>query len=199
MTNTSQTVEQTNHRLICDALRETMRAGPGAVESVSSLRYRASAVLYLLLLEHPIDGRGRCWSCPGVLSGVRPRPCQIHFKASDWLLHHPDEVLRSHLTREFGTTSLRLPNVLSRRTTGTPPRSGLTVRARPDPHDTDTDVPPAVTGEPRPDPSQTPALPAPLPARELREAGRPDPAPNGAGVHPVHGAVPPSIAGWSVG
>jgi hypothetical protein len=119
MTNTSRTVEQTNHRLIRDALRETLRAGPGALERVGSLRYRASAVLYLLLLEHPIDGRGRCWSCPGVLSGLRPRPCQIHLKASDWLLHHPDEVLRSHLARqfgrEFGTVSL-----LSHRTTGTP-------------------------------------------------------------------------------
>jgi hypothetical protein len=121
MISTSRTVEQTNHRLICDALRETMRAGPGAIERVSSIRYRASAVLYLLLLEHPIDGRGRCWSCPGVLSGLRPRPCQIHVKASDWLLHHPDEVLRSHLAREFGAASLLSPNVLSPRATGTPP------------------------------------------------------------------------------
>ena len=170
MISTSRTVEQANHRLICDALRETMRAGPGAVERVSSIRYRASAVLYLLLLEHPIDGRGRCWSCPGVLSGLRPRPCQIHVKASDWLLHHPDEVLRSHLAREFGAASLLSPNVLSPnvlspRATGALPRSGLTVKARPDP-------------------AQTLALPGPLPVRESREAGRPDPAPGGAGVRP---------------
>jgi hypothetical protein len=176
MISTSRTVEQTNHRLICDALRETMRAGPGAVERVSSIRYRASAVLYLLLLEHPIDERGRCWSCPGVLSGLRPRPCQIHVKASDWLLHHPDEVLRSHLAREFGAASLLSPNVLSPRATGTPPRSGLTVKARPDP-------------------AQPPAHPGPLPVREFREAGRPDPAPGGAGVHPEgprFRRVPPS-------
>ncbi|MGB6164944.1 MAG: hypothetical protein WCF33_19535 [Pseudonocardiaceae bacterium] len=45
MTNTSRTVEQTNHRLIRDALRETLQAVPGAIETVGSLRYRASAVL----------------------------------------------------------------------------------------------------------------------------------------------------------
>ena len=98
MTNTDWTVEQTNHRLICDALREALRAGPGAVEKVGSLRYRASTVLYLLLLEHSLEGRGRCWSCPGVLSWLRPRPCQIHVKARDWLQHRPDEVL-PHLAR----------------------------------------------------------------------------------------------------
>ncbi len=166
--DTSRTVEQTNHRLIRDALRETLQAGPSALEKAGSLRYRASAVLYLLLLEHPLDERGRCWSCPGVLRWLRPRPCQIHLKASDWLLHHPDEAL-SHLARELGAASLLSPNVLARRTPGTPPRSGLTVRARPDPRD--TDVPPAAAGEPRPDPAQI----------------------------PVHGAVPPSLAGWSVG
>ena len=83
VTSTGRTVDQTSHRLVREALRETVRAGPGAGERVGSIRYRASAVLYLLLLEHPIDERGRCWSCPGVLSGLRPRPCQIHVKASD--------------------------------------------------------------------------------------------------------------------
>ena len=115
-TNTNHTVGQTNHRLIRDALR----AGPGAVEKVGSLRYRASAVLYLLLLEHAIDERGRCWSCPGALS---------------WLLHHPDEVLRSHFARQFGR-EFGAVRLLSHRATGTPPRSGLTVKARPDPRDT---------------------------------------------------------------
>jgi hypothetical protein len=171
MTSTSRTIEQTHHRLIRDALRETLQAGPGALENIDSLRYRASAVLYLLLLEHPLDERGRCWSCPGALSWLRPRPCQIHLKASEWLLHHPDEVLRSHLAREFGTTSL-----LSHRPTGTPPRSGLTVKARPDP-------------------AQTPTRHV----REHHDVGRPNPAFEGAGEHPVHGAMPPSIAAWSVG
>jgi len=70
VTSTGQTVEQTSYRLLCEALRESVRAGPGAVERVGSIRYQASAVLYLLLLEHPIDRRGRCRSCPRVLIGL---------------------------------------------------------------------------------------------------------------------------------
>jgi hypothetical protein len=67
VTSAGWTVEQTSHRLLCEALRESVRAGPGAVERVGSIRYQASAVLYLLLLEHPIDRRGRCRSCPRVM------------------------------------------------------------------------------------------------------------------------------------
>jgi len=126
VTRTGRTVEQTTHRLVCEALRESVRAGPGALKRVGSVRYRASAVLYLLLLEHPIDERGRCRSCPGVMIGLRSRPCQIHLRASDWLLHHPDEaLLRSHLAEELGAG--RVP---PRAGAGAPPRSGLTVRAR---------------------------------------------------------------------
>ncbi|MGH3687588.1 MAG: hypothetical protein ACRDRU_00030 [Pseudonocardiaceae bacterium] len=106
MTSTGRTVAQTSHRLVREALRETMRAGPGTLGRIGSIRYRASAVLYLLLLEHPIDWRGYCRSCPGVMTGLRPRPCQIHFRASDWLLHHSDEALLSHLARKFGAGSV---------------------------------------------------------------------------------------------
>jgi hypothetical protein len=169
VTSRGRTVDQTSHRLVCEALRETVRAGPGALERVGSVRYRASAVLYLLLLEHPIDRRGRCRSCPGVMIGLRPRPCQIHLRASDWLLHHPDEaLLLSHLARELGTG--RVP---PRAAAGTPHRSGLTVRARTDRGD--IDMLPLLAGESRTDPSQTPAVPFPPPPHEVRETGRPDP------------------------
>lgn len=151
VTSTGRTVDQTSHRLVCEALREAVRAGLGAVGQVGSIRYRASAVLYLLLLEHPIDWRGRCRSCPSVMIGLRPRPCQIHFRASDWLLHHSHEVLLSHLAREFGAGS-----VPSYGAAGTSRWPGLTVRGR-------TDL------------SQTPVVPFPLPVRELRTAGPPDP------------------------
>lgn len=167
VTRTGRTVDQTSHRLVREALRETVRAGPGAGERVGSIRYRASAVLYLLLLEHPIDGRGRCRSCPGVMIGLRPRPCQIHLRASDWLLHHPDEALLSHLARECGAGS-----VLSLGAAGTPAWPGLTVRARTAPDD--IDVLSHLAGGSRTDPSRTPAAPFPLPVPEVREAGRLD-------------------------
>jgi len=63
LTMNSLTVNQTTHRLVCEALRGVLRqftqAGPGAVEEIGSVPYRVSAVLYTLLLDHPIDRRGR--------------------------------------------------------------------------------------------------------------------------------------------
>ena len=103
------TVKQTNHRLVCDALRGVLRrlaqAGPGAVEEIDSMLYRVSAVVYTLLLVHPIDRRGRCRSCrrPGTIIGLRRRPCRIHLKASYWLRCQPnDAILLSHLADELG-------------------------------------------------------------------------------------------------
>lgn len=95
MTDTGRTVDQTSYRLVCDALRETVHAGPGATKGGGSIRYRASAVLYLLLLDHPIDRRGRCRSCrgPSGMIGLRRRPCRIHLRASDYLLRQPTEAL----------------------------------------------------------------------------------------------------------
>ena len=175
-----RSVDQTSHRLVCEALRESMRAGPGALGRVGSIRYRASAVLYLLLLDHPIDWRGRCRSCPGVMIGLRPRPCQIHVRASDWLLHHSHEALLSHLARELGTD--RVPR---RAVAGTPHRSGLTVHVDP----RHIDVLSRVAGESRTDPSQTPAVPFPLAVREVREVERPDP-PSPGGSLVITGGMP---------
>ncbi|MGH3804927.1 MAG: hypothetical protein ACRDTD_33240, partial [Pseudonocardiaceae bacterium] len=67
--------------------------------------YRASAVLYLLLLDHPIDRQGRCRSCPrpGTVIGFRRRPCRIHLRANYWLLRQPDNaMLLSHLADDPG-------------------------------------------------------------------------------------------------
>jgi hypothetical protein len=182
VTSTGRTVDQTSHRLVREALRETVRAGPGAGEMVGSIRYRASAVLYLLLLEHPIDGRGRCRSCPGVMIGLRSRPCQTHGRARDWLLHHPAAALLSHLARECGAGS-----VLSRGAAGTPAWPGLTVRARTTPGD--LDVLSRVAGGSRTDPSRTPAVPFPLPVRDVREAGGLD-APSPGGSLVITGGMP---------
>jgi hypothetical protein len=107
MTSRGRTVDQISHRLMCDALRgflrQAVRAGPGAVEGIGSIGCRASAVLYTLLLDHPIDRRGRCWSCrhPSAMIGLRR--CQIHLTASYWLLLQPDKaMLLSQLACELG-------------------------------------------------------------------------------------------------
>ena len=112
MSSTGWTVDQTSHRLVCDllrgALRQTADAGPSAVEEISPILYRASAVLYLLLIDHPVDQRGRCRSCPrpGTITTLRRRPCRIHVRASYWLLRQPDNaMLRSHLAEALGPAS----------------------------------------------------------------------------------------------
>ncbi len=109
MTSSSLTVHQTSYRLVCDVLRGVLRqlaqAEPGAIKEIGSILYRASAVLYLLLLEHPIDRWGRCRSCRrcGTLVGLRRRPCRIYLKASYWLLRLPDEaIVVSHLATDLG-------------------------------------------------------------------------------------------------
>lgn len=168
VTSSGRSVDQTSYRLVCEAPRETMRAGPGSLGRVGSIRYRASAVLYLLLLDHPIDWRGRCRFCPGVMIGLRPRPCQIHFRASDWLPHHSHEVVLSHLAREVGAGSVPACGAA-----GTSRWPGLTVRSRTDPGDLDAGF--RVAGESRTDLSRTPVGLLPLPVREFPDVGRSDP------------------------
>lgn len=91
------TVGQTSHRLVSEALgdelRQAVQAGPSTVDPADSIRYRVSAVLYLLLRDHCIDRRGRCRSCrrPGALITIRRQPCRILIKARYWLLRPPNE------------------------------------------------------------------------------------------------------------
>ena len=86
------TIEQISYRLVCHALRQALQAGPNAASGIDSIRYRAAAALYTLLLDHPLDRRGRCRSCRrcGAMIGPRRRPCRIHLRASYWLLRQPD-------------------------------------------------------------------------------------------------------------
>lgn len=94
---TDLTVGQTSHRLISEALgdelRQAVQAGPSVADQADSIRYRVSAVLYLLLREHSIDRRGRCRSCrrPGAMMTIRRQPCRILIKARYWLLRPPEE------------------------------------------------------------------------------------------------------------
>lgn len=113
------TVDQTRYRLIGDALRgslyKVVQAGLGAVEGIGSVQYQASAVLYTLLRDHPIDQRGRCRSCrrPGAIVALRRRPCRIYLRASYWMLWQPDEVLLSHLADELETDPVPSPGATS--------------------------------------------------------------------------------------
>lgn len=125
---------QTSYRLLCEVVRTALIAAveskPGAVGSV---QHRAMAALYGLLLDHPIDRRGRCRSCrrPGAVLGRRRRRCRIHIEATYWL-HQPDEeFLLSQLAREFDLADPP-PSGLN----ATPPRRGTDAGAADDRNDT---------------------------------------------------------------
>lgn len=171
VTGEGLTVDQTSHRLICHALRRVLcravKVGPGAVDGIGSVQCQASAVLYTLLRDHPIDRQGRCRSCrrPGAIIGFRRRPCRIYLRASYWMLRQPDQaLLLSHLAYELETDPVPPSGA------GSPPnRSSPTRAAQIDPSDTDVmsriDTEPCDLPIPR---HQTPAAPPPLPPRTPR-------------------------------
>lgn len=110
MARAGGTVGQTSHRLVSEALsgelRQAVQAGPSTVDRANSIRYRVTAVLYLLLRDHSIDRRGRCRSCrrPGAMITIGRQPCRILIKARYWLLRQPDEAqLLSLLAAELPT------------------------------------------------------------------------------------------------
>lgn len=110
--STDWTVGQTSHRLISEALGDELRQAMQAGSSVDPIRYRLSAVLYLLLRDHCIDRRGRCRSCrrPGAMITIRRQPCRILIKARYWLLHPPDQAhLLSQLAAELPASPQRHP------------------------------------------------------------------------------------------
>ncbi|HEX2300049.1 MAG TPA: hypothetical protein VHH34_16315, partial [Pseudonocardiaceae bacterium] len=100
-------MQQTRHKLLREALhtvlRDMVHAGPDAAHGIVSVPSRAVAALYQVLLNHPIDRRGRCRSCrrPGTLFGRRRRRCRVYFDVVFWL-HQPDpEMLLVHLRQEL--------------------------------------------------------------------------------------------------
>lgn len=104
----STSAHQTSYQLLCQmlrgALRDTVRSTRDGSGGISSVGCRAVAVLYGLLLDHPVDRRGRCRSCrrPGEVLGLRRRRCRVHRK-THFYLHHPDDAfLLGHLAREVG-------------------------------------------------------------------------------------------------
>ncbi len=159
MTGSGRAVDQTSHRLMCDALSRVLckavQADPDAIDGIGLIQCQACAVLYILLRDHPIDRRGRCQSCrrPGAMVGPRRRCCRIHITASYWLLRQPDQaLLLSHLSSELGL------DTAPPRAGHPPDHSSPTMTARTDP--SDTDVLPRIETQPlnpRTPPHQTPA------------------------------------------
>ncbi|MGH3775427.1 MAG: hypothetical protein ACRDRR_06770 [Pseudonocardiaceae bacterium] len=108
-------VYQTSHDLMCQVLRKVLvdgtQAGPGAADGIGSVECQAVATMYMLLMDHPIDQRGRCRSCrrPGAVFGSRRRRCRVYGKASVWL-HQPDEaLLLGLLVHELGLAAAPRP------------------------------------------------------------------------------------------
>ncbi len=93
-------VRQTSHALLGETLRDALRTGGRGTEVGTA--WRASAALYALLGDHPIDHRGRCRSCrrPDTRIGRGRRRCRVFIAASYWL-RQPDEFLLRHLAHDL--------------------------------------------------------------------------------------------------
>jgi hypothetical protein len=163
-----RSVYQTSYTAMCELLRrvlgDTVEPAPGTTGGIGSVACRATAGLYALLMDHPINRRGRCRSCrrSGALRR-RPRRCRVYITADYWL-HQPDEALLLRLlAQELGLVAApgQLP-ANDRDDTDVLPRF------EPDP------------GDPRNQPLQTPAAP-PTPTAAVE---RPDQDHGGAGDDP---------------
>ena len=97
-------VHQTSHELLREALRAGLAAavGSGRDGGISSTQCRASAALYALLGDHPVDQRGRCRSCRSLreLLGRRSRICRV-LVAARFYLYQPEDMLLRLLANEL--------------------------------------------------------------------------------------------------
>lgn len=98
----SVSVHQTSYALLREELRGVVLQAAAdertAYDDTGSIEGRASAALYALLGDHPIDRRGRCRSCGGprgVLS-CRRRVCRV-LVAARFYLQQPVDVLLGDL------------------------------------------------------------------------------------------------------
>ncbi len=151
-------VRRTSHDLLGETLRDVLRTavdrGPGTEVGTA---WRASAALYALLGDHPIDHRGRCRSCrrQGARIGRARRRCRVFIAASYWL-RQPDEFLLRHLAHDLKvdpqTPAVPPPPSLP----GGPPRAG-----RPEPDHGGAGEPSAERPRPRRDPPDDRLPPGP--------------------------------------
>ena len=182
------------HQTTYAGVRKELRAGlldaadRAGADGFGSVVYKAAAALYALLLEHPVDRLGRCYSCrrPEAVVGRRRRRCRIYPVAQYWLYQPGTALLVSSLAAELGLSnpSLAGPGL---------DRPGVTVTGRICAKPThrgaltdldNTEVLPRITSDPDDPPttSQTPVVSSPpfLPGGFPR-AGRPDSDHGGAG------------------
>ena len=161
------------HRSEHGLLRELLRRFLAELESsgdpggISGVSCGAAAALDSLLAAHPVDARGRCRLCRrrGWLARRR-RVCMVFQKTHYWLRQRSGQ-LPAQLGDQWGI-DLR------------PPSADRRI----------TQMLSGITADPSGDPSRTPAVPLPLPARPFLDAGRLDPDHGGAGVHLPDGPWP---------
>ena len=101
----SWNVHQTSHELLREALRGGLAAAVGSGRGdgeIGSIPCRASAALYALLGDHPVDQRGRCRSCRSLreLLGRRSRICRV-LVAARFYLYQPEDMLLRLLANEL--------------------------------------------------------------------------------------------------
>lgn len=169
----------------CAVVRRELRAGlldaagGAGADGFGSVVYRAAVALYALLLEHPVDRRGRCVSCrrPESVIGRCRRRCRIYPVARYWLYQRGTALSASRLGTELGLSVARVR----------PPgagsgldRAGITVTGRAGAHPTDeaapsggdTGIRPPVVADPGERPT-TPLSPVALYPRWAPASGRP--------------------------
>ena len=98
-------MHQTSHELLREALRGGLAAAVGSGRGdgeIGSIPCRASAALYALLGDHPVDQRGRCRSCRSLreLLGRRSRICRV-LVAARFYLYQPEDMLLRLLANEL--------------------------------------------------------------------------------------------------
>lgn len=99
-----------------EALDTVVESQSDAVHTGDRTWWRAGAVLYLLLRDHPINRWGHCRSCryPGTIIGFRRQRCRVHITANYWLLRQPNDVLLlSYLADELKLASVPTVNAAS--------------------------------------------------------------------------------------
>ncbi|MGH3908288.1 MAG: hypothetical protein ACRDTE_29510 [Pseudonocardiaceae bacterium] len=176
-------VHQTSHHLICEALGGVLRSAVdprrGDRGVVGSVPGRAVVALYMLVMAHPVDRRGRCRSCrrPGAVFGWRWRHCRVYGEASVWL-HQSAEFVGVQVARELGLAAPRPGPAGEESAEGAAPSA-----------DADATLLPRIVADRdhRPTTPQSPAVPhsASLPGGSP-QAGRPVPDHGGAGEPPTY-------------